>query len=49
MGNVKYCSWCKAPIEKGNSYISIDNGEAFCTYDCFDEYAWDYLKAEEEW
>lgn len=47
MDNVKYCSWCRTPIEKGYGYISTNNGEDFCSYDCFNDYAWDYFEAEE--
>lgn len=49
MDNVKCCSWCKTPIKNGDSYIYINNGNEFCSYDCFDDYAWDYFEAEEEW
>ncbi len=44
----RYCSWCRTPIEKGNGYISINNGEEFCSYDCFNDYCWDYFVAEEK-
>lgn len=46
--NVRYCNWCRTPIEKGNAYIAINNGEEFCSYDCFNDYCWDYFEAEEK-
>lgn len=48
MDNVKYCSWCRTPIEKDYAYIAINNGEEFCSLDCFNDYAWDYFEAEEK-
>ena len=48
MDNVRRCSWCRSPIERGYSYIAINNGEEFCSYDCFNGYAWDYFEAEEK-
>lgn len=48
MDDVKYCFWCKTPIEHGYGYISTDDDGDFCSYDCFYDYAWDYFKAEEK-
>ena len=46
MDNTEECSWCLEPIKKGCSYISTDNGDLFCSYYCFEKYAYDYLGAE---
>ena len=46
MDNTEECSWCFEPIKKGCSYISTDNGDLFCSYYCFEKYAYDYLGAE---
>lgn len=46
--DTRYCSWCRTPIENGYGYIAISNGEEFCSWDCFDDYCYDYFEAEEK-
>ena len=48
MDNVKHCDWCGDFIEPGNAIISLINGDELCSYDCFEEYAWDYFDAREK-
>lgn len=49
MDDVKYCLWCKTPIKRGCNYVSTFDDGDFCSYDCFCDYAWDRLEAEEVW
>ena len=46
MINETYCSWCGSPIELGYGYIQIDNGEVFCSYECFEGFACKHLGAQ---
>lgn len=48
MDNAKYCAWCRTPIEHDYGYISTNNGEDFCSYECFNDYCWEYFEAEEK-
>ena len=48
MDNVKYCFWCNTPIERGDCYLAINNGNEFCSWDCFDDYVLDYFEVEEK-
>ena len=48
MGNVRYCNWCNAPIEQSYGFIAINNGNEFCSWDCFDDYVIDYFEVEEK-
>ena len=48
MDNVKHCDWCGDFIEPGCAVIAIINGDEFCSYDCFNDYAWDYFEAKEQ-
>lgn len=46
MNNTVECSWCWEPIRQGYGYISINNGKTFCSYYCFEKYAYEHLEAK---